>query len=239
MSALGFSAPIDPPRADCARKTLIMTHKNDLSILGQQPYWTLDPIGTESQKMPGMLVGYARTSTIDQVAGLEAQERDLKAAGCERIYSEQVSSVAERAKLTECLAFLREADALMVTKPDRLARSTMDLLSIHADLDRRGIGLVIQSMGLDTRNGSNPTSKLVLTILAGVATWEREIMLERQREGIAKAKAEGKYRGRKPTARALNDDVRRLHTEGVGPSEIARRLRIGRTSVYRALGGPP
>ncbi len=81
---------------------------------------------------------------------------------------------------------MRAGDALVVTKPDRLARSTIELLQIEADLSRRGIGLVVLSMGgkkLDTRN---PTSKLMLTILAGVATWEREIMLERQHEGIAK-----------------------------------------------------
>jgi len=87
-------------------------------------------------------------------------------------------------KLTECLAFMREGDVLTVTKPDRLARSTAELLLIEADLGGER---------LDTRN---PTSKLMLTILAGVATWEREIMLERQREGIAKAKAAGKYKGR-------------------------------------------
>ena len=85
---------------------------------------------------------------------------------------------------------------LIVTKPDRLARSTAELLSIEADLSKRGIGLVVLSMGGERLDTRNPTSKLMLTILAGVATWEREIMLERQREGIAKAKAAGKYKGR-------------------------------------------
>jgi DNA invertase Pin-like site-specific DNA recombinase len=123
-----------------------------------------------------MIVGYARTSTLDQQAGLEAQERDLRAAGAERVFAEQVSSVAERTKLTECLQFLRAGDTLMVTKPDRLARSTAELLAIEADLSKRDIGLIVLSMGgqrLDTRN---PTSKLILTILGGVATWEREII---------------------------------------------------------------
>ena len=143
-----------------------------------------------------MNVGYARTSTIDQAAGLAAQERDLRAAGAERIFGEQVSSTAKRAKLAECLAFLREGDVLTVTKPDRLARSTAELLSIEADLSKRGIGLVVLSMGGERLDTRNPTSKLMLTILAGVATWEHEIMLERQREGIAKAAAEGKYKGR-------------------------------------------
>jgi DNA invertase Pin-like site-specific DNA recombinase len=143
-----------------------------------------------------MLVGYARTSTADQTAGLDAQIRELKAAGCTKMFSERVSSVAQRPALAECLRFLREGDTLICTKPDRLARNTAELLKLEADLSVRGVGLVIQSMNLDTRNGSNPTARLMLTILAGVATWEREIMLERQREGIAKAKAEGRYKGR-------------------------------------------
>ena len=94
-----------------------------------------------------MNVGYARTSTSDQTAGLAAQERDLTAAGAERIFGEQVSSTAKRVKLAECLAFLRDGDVLTVTKPDRLARSTAELLSIEADLSKRGIGLVVLSMG--------------------------------------------------------------------------------------------
>ena len=85
---------------------------------------------------------------------------------------------------------------------------------------------------LDTRN---PTSKLMLTILAGVATWEREIMLERQREGIAKAKAEGAYKGRKPTARAKAADVLRLAGEGATREVIAAQTGIGVASVYRIL----
>ena len=185
--------------------------------------------------MPGMMVGYARTSTAEQCAGLDAQVRDLQAAGCERIFREKVSSVADRAELAAALAFLREGDVLMVTKPDRLARSTMELLKIEGELTARKVGLVVLSMGgqaLDTRN---PTSKMTLTILAAVATWEREIMLERQREGIAAAKAAGKYKGRKPTARNQADAIRGLRAEGVGPSEIARRLAVSRTSVFRVL----
>src|SRR5262249_1989373 len=124
-----------------------------------------------------MIVGYARTSTTDQKAGLDAQVRDLKAAGCEKVFSEQVSSLANRTKLAECLAFLREGDTLLVTKPDRLARSLPELLTIEADLTKRGVGFVIQSMGLDTRNGSNPTARLMLSVLGAVAQFEREILL--------------------------------------------------------------
>ncbi len=182
-----------------------------------------------------MLVGYARTSTTDQKAGLVAQERDLRAAGAERVFTEQVSSIAQRAGLKACLEFMREGDALVVTKPDRLARSTADLLAIEADLSRRGIGLLVLSMGGERLDTRNPTSKLMLTILGGVATWEREIMLERQREGIAKAKAEGKYKGRKPTVAVQAEQIRTAHAAGEKPAHIARRLGVARSSIYRML----
>ena len=183
-----------------------------------------------------MIIGYARTSTADQNAGLAAQERDLRAAGAEKVFSEQVSSVASRSGLRACLEFLREGDALMVTKPDRLARSTAELLAIEADLTKRGIGLTILSMGGERLDTRNPTSRLMLTILAGVATWEREVMLERQREGIAKAKAERRYKGRKPTVAVQADQIRALRAAGEKPAHIAKRLGVARSSVYRMLG---
>lgn len=181
-----------------------------------------------------MQVGYARTSTLDQKASIEAQVRDLKAAGCDKLFSEQVSSVdvEKREKLSQALDFIREGDTLVVTKLDRLARSVAHLLSITDTLKAKGASLRILNMGIDT---STPTGKLMLTVLGGIAEFERGIMLERQREGIAKAKAAGKYKGRKPTARAKADDVLALKQEGVGPTEIARRLEIGRASVYRIL----
>ena len=101
-----------------------------------------------------------------------------------------------------------------------------------ADLSKRGIGLVVLSMGGERLDTRNPTSKLMLTILAGVATWEREIMLERQREGIAKAKAAGKYKGRPVSIDAAQ--IKQLRAE-LGPAAIAKRLGIARSSVYRAL----
>ncbi|SEN42601.1 Site-specific DNA recombinase [Paracoccus alcaliphilus] len=181
-----------------------------------------------------MLIGYARTSTLDQKAGLDAQKRDLEAAGCERVFIEEVSSVdvAKREQLAAALAFARQGDTLIVTKLDRLARSVAHLVEVLALLEGKGVALRILAMGIDT---STPTGKLMLTILGGVAEFEREIMLERQREGIAKAKAEGKYKGRAPTARAKADDVLALHRDGIGGTEIARRLGIGRASVYRIL----
>ena len=200
--------------------------------LSDAPSYSVKDAKRTPRRHKGMIVGYARTSTTDQAAGLAAQERDLTAAGAERIFGEQVSSVAKRVKLAECLAFMREGDVLTVTKPDRLARSTAELLSIEADLSKRGIGLVVLSMGGERLDTRNPTSKLMLTILAGVATWEREIMLERQREGIAKAKAAGKYKGRPVSIDAAQ--IKQLRAE-LGPAAIAKRLGIARSSVYRAL----
>jgi DNA invertase Pin-like site-specific DNA recombinase len=182
-----------------------------------------------------MIVGYARTSTEDQKAGLEAQERDLQAAGAEKLFSERVSSVAQRPKLALALEFLREGDALMVAKPDRLARSTAELLKIEADLTKRRIGLVILSLGGERLDTRNPTSKLILTIMGGVAEWERQIMLERQREGIAKAKGEGKYKGRKPTVRLQAADIKARVAAGEKPAHIARTLGVARSSVYLAI----
>ena len=186
-----------------------------------------------------MIIGYARTSTADQTAGLAAQERDLTTAGAEKVYAEQVSSMTHRPLLAEALAFLREGDALMVSRPDRLARSTAELLAIEADLSKRGAGLIVLSMGGERLDTRNPASKLMLTILAGVATWEREIMLERQREGIAKAKGEGKYKGRKPTVAAQTAAIREAVAAGEKPAAVARRLGVARSSVYRMLPGAP
>lgn len=177
-----------------------------------------------------MLIGYARTSTTDQEAGFEAQRRELEIAGCQKLFAEQVSSVAQRDELTKLLAFIREGDVLVVTKIDRLARSMRDLLDIVAKVEAVGASLRILSMNLDT---STATGKLMLNVLGSVAEFERSMMLERQREGIDKAKREGKYLGRTPTARAKADDVRAMAAEGLGAVEIASKLGISRSSVWR------
>ncbi|MDZ4689696.1 recombinase family protein [Terricaulis sp.] len=183
--------------------------------------------------MIGATVGYARTSTVEQDAGLQAQLDELRAAGCDRVFAEQVSSVdVERPKLQEALAFLRDGDTFVVARPDRLARSTRDLLDIVDGLTARGVAVKILSMDLNT---GNATGRLILTILAGIAEFERSLMLERQRHGIAKAKAEGKYRGRAPTARARSTEVWTLKFEGYGVGQIVRRTGISRASVYRIL----
>src|SRR6476469_5698429 len=105
--------------------------------------------------MPGILVGYARTSTCEQQAGLEAQGLDLNVAGCDEIFAEQVSAVAQRDRLSEALRFVRRGDTLVCSKPDRLARSPTDLLQIVDDIHRSGLGMIMLSMGgqrIDTRS---------------------------------------------------------------------------------------
>lgn len=179
------------------------------------------------------LVGYARTSTTDQKAGLEAQLRDLAQAGCTKVFCEELSSVAtSRPQLASALEWVREGDVLVVTKLDRLARSVADLVSITATLKSKGVALRILAMNLDT---ATPTGKLMLNLLGSIAEFERELMLERQREGIAKAKAEGKYQGRQPTAQRQAKEVLRLREEGKSANDIKEALGISRASVFRIL----
>jgi DNA invertase Pin-like site-specific DNA recombinase len=182
-----------------------------------------------------MLVGYARTSTADQVAGLEAQKEELIAAGCKRIYAEQVSSGGKRERLEEVLQFLRSGDTLIVAKPDRLARSTSELLSIADQLTKREIGLKILSMSGLESDTTKATSKLMLTILAACGEFEKSLMKERQKEGIRRAVEFKRYKGRQPTARRKQAEVQRLHCDGMKPTAIATELSISRASVYRLL----
>ena len=179
-----------------------------------------------------MIVGYARTSTTEQTAGFEAQGRDLKAVGVEKLFEEQTSAVGPRKALEAVLDFLRTGDVLTVTKLDRLARSVADLCKIIAAIEAKGASLRILAMNLDT---ATPTGRLMLNVIGSVAQFEREMMLERQREGIAKAKAEGRYKGRRPTARAKAADIHRLAAEGLTREAIAKQLNIGVASVYRVL----
>ncbi len=178
-----------------------------------------------------MRIGYARTSTLDQVAGFEAQERELATAGVERIYKEQVSSVAARPELEKMLADLRQGDVLVVTKLDRLARSVHHLGEILKHLDKVGAGLNILGMGIDSTTAGG---RLMLNVLGSVAQFEREMMLERQREGIDKAKREGKYKGRKPKGLPLQEQILEMKADGKGDTEIGRLLGIDRATVFRA-----
>lgn len=179
-----------------------------------------------------MLVGYARTSTLDQIAGLEAQKRELEALGCEKLFVEQTSSIGTRQELGRAMEFVRQGDTLAVTKLDRLARSVRHLGEVVEMLEKKGVALRILNLGVDTNTS---TGRLMLNMLGAVAQFEREMMLERQREGVAKAKAEGKYKGRKPTARNQAVQIRAMATTGASKKAIAESLGIGERSVYRIL----
>jgi len=181
------------------------------------------------------IVGYARTSTIDQIAGYEAQVRDLKNAGADQIYKEQVSSVGQRDKLEAALQYVRSGDTFVVTKLDRLARSTAHLLKIVDRLEERDVSLRILDFGGSEVDTKSATGKLMLTMFSAMAQFEREMMLERQREGIEKAKKAKKYKGRKPTVRKRADEIKKLKEQGMGATAIAKELGVGRASVYRYL----
>lgn len=179
-----------------------------------------------------MNIGYARTSTIEQIAGFEAQLRELTAIGCEKIFQEQTSSVAVRAQLQAAVDYVREGDTLVVTKIDRLARSVSDLMAIIQTLEKKKVGIRILNLGMDTQT---PTGKLMLTVLGSIAQFEREIMLERQREGIAKAKLAGKFKGRKPIAADKQAEIIHLAATGITKTKIAAQVNVGEATVYRAL----
>ena len=182
-----------------------------------------------------MLIGYRRSSTTEQVAGYEAQEQQLLATGCTRLFGEMTSSVAQRDQLEAALLFVREGDALVVCKIDRLARSTTDLLGIVAKLEAKGVALRILDFGGSEVDTKSPTGRMLLTMFAAVAEWELATMRSRQRIGIAKAKQDGRYKGRAPTARRKASQVAELRQSGLGATEIAARLGISRASVYRVL----
>ena len=183
-----------------------------------------------------MLVGYARTSTYDQKAGLDGQIQQLVATGCnDKIFAEQVSSVAERKQLNLALDFVREGDTLVVARLDRLARSTRHFLEIMEQLHDKSVALRILDFGGSAVDSQSATGKMMLTMFSAFAEFERSLLLERQRVGIAQAKREGKYKGRVPTARRQLPEMRKLAEEGLTPPEIAKRLSCSRASVYRLL----
>lgn len=179
-----------------------------------------------------MIIGYARTSTLEQQAGFEAQLRDLNNAGCTKIYQEQTSSRAKRIELENAIEFAREGDVFVVTKLDRLARSMRDLIAIVDQLTKKSVSVKILNLGLDTET---PTGTLILNILASIAQFEVEMMLERQREGIAKAKSEGKYKGRNRIPEAQQLEIVRMSNEGISKRAIAQAVGVGQATVYRVL----
>lgn len=174
-------------------------------------------------------IGYARVSTEGQE--LTAQLEQLNGAGVDKVFKEKASGVKQdRPQLAAMLDHLREGDTVIVCKLDRIARSTKHLLEIVESLEARKVSFKVLNINLDT---STPTGKLMLSMLASIAQFEREMMLERQREGIRLAKEKGRYQGRKATARALSDKALELLARGNTKQAVAEELGIGVASVYR------
>jgi len=177
-----------------------------------------------------MIVGYARVSTTDQC--LDVQMDELTAQGCERIFQDQASGTnRDRAGLIEMLQFVREGDSIVVSRLDRFARSLTDLFQLLDELSRKGVAFQCVHQSIDT---SSSTGKLTLAILGAVAEFENDIRRERQRAGIAKAKANGVYKGRRAGIDA--ERVKELAAEGQSVGAIASALGCHRQSIYRLLG---
>jgi DNA invertase Pin-like site-specific DNA recombinase len=179
-------------------------------------------------------IGYARASSISQ--SFEIQEAQLKAAGCSIVRGEKQSGSADnltnRSELANCIDFLRPGDILTVCKPDRLARSTRDLLNIVSKINDQGASLEVLSLGLTTATAQG---KLMLIMLAGIAEFELALIKERQADGIAAAKLAGAYKGRKAIASAKSEKIIELCLSGMTKDDIAEEVGVSRTTVFKIL----
>lgn len=177
-----------------------------------------------------MLIGYARTSTAEQEHSLDHQKTELiDTVGCDKVFAEHAGATGKRPEFEKAIEFCREGDKLVVTRLDRFARSVLDMWKNIDRLKAKGVELKICDLNLDT---DTATGKMMLSILGSVAEFERSLMLERQREGIQKAKKLGRYKGRAPTARKKKYEIQRMTAEGKKPKEIADTLGISIPSVY-------
>lgn len=177
------------------------------------------------------LIGYARVSSTGQSLGVQREQ--LIAAGCTRLFEEKRSGGSQdgREQLALALDYVRDGDTLVVTRLDRLARSITDLRQIIDRLTAKQVAFrALQQGDVDT---STSNGRLMLNLLGAFAEFETDLRRERQKEGIDRAKAKGVYRGRKPSVPV--EAIKALKAEGVAPTEIAKRLKVGRASVYRAL----
>ena len=180
-----------------------------------------------------MIVGYVRVSSFEQ--NEDRQINELKNFGVEKFFSEKISARAKfRPQFEEMMRFLREGDILVVSEFSRLARSTADLLKIVESLNQKGVEVKSLKEQLDT---STPQGKFMLTIFGAIAEFERDLLLQRQREGIRIAQAAGKYKGRheKKPPEDFDDYKKLWHEHNIKVSEIARRFKVCRSTVYKWL----
>ena len=181
-----------------------------------------------------MVVGYARVSTLDQ--NIERQDIALRELGCEKVYIDKLTGATlDRPEFNKMMDFVREGDTLIVSEYNRLSRSTMDLLTTLQSLEDKGV--IVKSMKEDF-DTSTPQGKLILTIFAGLAEFERTLMKQRQAEGIERAKLAGKYKGRKPKEydrEVLNKVMLGLSTKTMTVTKAAELLNVTRPTVYKLL----
>ena len=182
-----------------------------------------------------LLLGYARVSTDDQ--DLTHQRAELHAAGCTRIYAEKITGTRrDRPELARLLDHLRPGDVVTVTRLDRLARSTRDLLDIAERIQAAGAGL--RSLAEPWADTTTPAGRMVLTVFAGIAEFERSLIIDRTRNGREAAKARGVQFGRRPTLTPGQvDHARELLGAGRTAAETAELLGVHRATLYRALRG--
>lgn len=181
----------------------------------------------------GQTVGYIRVSTVGQ-----NEARQLDGIALDRAFTDKVSGKdTERPQLQAMLEYVREGDTVMVHSMDRLARSLKDLEAIVTGLTGRGVTVVFMSQGMTFTGADSPMNTLMLQMLGAVAQFERSLILERQREGIAVAKAKGGvYKGRKPSLDAGGiAELRTLVAQGMPKAQIATKLKISRTTLYAHL----
>ena len=179
-------------------------------------------------------VGYARVSSTGQDLSVQLE----KLAGCDKVFKEKRSGVdTGRPELKRCLEYLREGDTLLVSKIDRLARSTSDLYRIISHLAEKGVAFkVVDDPTIDT---TSRTGKLIMGILALIAEFENDIHRERQMDGIAKAKERGVHFGRKPELTPEKvAEINSLRQSGITVPEIIRQTNLSKASVYRAMSAP-
>lgn len=182
----------------------------------------------------GQLVGYARVSSPEQ--NLDRQTSHLTDAGAQKLFTDTVSgSTRDRPGLDAALEYLRANDTLLVVSMDRLARSLVDLHTLVDELSTHGITVTFLQEGQSYSANPSPTGKLLLGMLGAVAEFERSIIRERQAEGIARAKARGVYKGRKPVPGEKIEQAKKLVSQGVPKARVARDLGISRSSLYKHL----
>jgi len=177
-------------------------------------------------------IGYARVSSTGQT--LDVQLDRLK--HCEKVFQEKKSGTSsKRPRLAACLEYVREGDVLVVTKLDRLARSTLDLCQIAAELERKQVNLQVLDQRIDT---TNATGRLLFNMLGAIAQFETEIRAERQREGIEKAKQKGiQFGPRKKLTDEQITELKKRRKDGELIRVLMKDYRLSKSSVYRYLSG--